>query len=57
MFFELNRRVIFFLYKDFEKNHEFFFMGAMLMKIVILLKEHESHIIKKINKCEKNVNT
>ena len=34
-----------------------FFMGAMLMKIVILLKENESHIIKKINKCEKNVNT
>ena len=32
-------------------------MGAMLMKIVILLKENESHIIKKINKCEKNVNT
>ena len=57
MFFELNRRVIFFLYKDFEKNHEFSFMGAMLMKIVILLKENESHIIKKINKCEKNVNT
>ena len=56
MFFELNRRVIFFLYKDFEKNHDFF-MGAMLMKIVILLKENESHIIKKINKCEKNVNT
>ena len=40
----------------FWKNHEFF-MGAMLMKIVILLKENESHIIKKINKCEKNVNT
>ena len=27
MFFELNRRVIFFLYKDFEKNHEFFYGG------------------------------
>ena len=27
MFFELNRRVIFFLYKDFEKNHGFFYGG------------------------------
>ena len=27
MFFELNRRVIFFLYKDFEKKHEFFYGG------------------------------
>ena len=53
MFFELNRRVIFFLYKDFEKKHEFF-MGAMLIKIVISLRGNESHITKKTN-CEKNV--
>ena len=27
MFFELNRRVIFFLHKDFEKFHEIFYGG------------------------------
>ena len=37
MFFELNRRVIF-----FTEN----LMGAMLMKIVILLRENESHMAK-----------
>ena len=28
-------------------------MGAMLMKIVILLKENESHITKNFKNCEK----
>ena len=56
MFFELNRRVIFF-YTKILKKIMIFFMETMLMKIVILLKENESHITKKINKCEKNVNT
>ena len=31
-----------------------FFMGAMLMKIVILLKENESHITKKLKMLIRN---
>ena len=41
------------LIRNFENFHEFF-MGAMLIKIVISLRGNESHITKKTN-CEKNV--
>ena len=50
MFFELNRRVIFFLYKDFEKNHEFFYGGDVNENRHFIEGKWVAHYQKKVRK-------